>query len=380
MGFDFNEQFESGVKIKVIGVGGGGGNAINRMVNSGIRGVEFVAMNTDGMALKASVASTKLLIGENITKRFGAGANPEIGRKSAEESIDAIRSVIEGADMIFITAGMGGGTGTGAAPVVARIARELGILTIGIVTKPFSFEGKRRMIQALAGITELEEYVDSLIVIPNERLMQFSNEKITLANAFEKADDVLRHGVESVSKLINEPGFINLDFADVKSVMQNAGLAHMGVGVARGEDKARIAAEAAIASPLLETSISGATGILINITVAPDVALEDATYASKCITEDIDDNANIIWGASFDPELEDEVHVTIIATGFKSKESSDSVTVSAKPQETASTPIDVISETKEDDMPVIPNTQATDPDDDDDDDDFMKILRSRRNI
>ncbi len=310
---------ECGVNIKVIGVGGGGNNAVNRMILNNIRGVEFVSVNTDRQALRKSEAPSQLVIGEKVTRGFGAGANPQIGARAAEESIDDIRAILEGTDMVFITAGMGGGTGTGAAPVVARAAREMDILTVGIVTKPFAFEGKRRMEQAEAGIAELAQYVDSLIVIPNERLKQVSNQKISLSNAFIIADDVLRHGVQSISDLINVTGVINLDFADITSVMANAGYAHMGVGAATGKDKAEQAAKEAISSPLLETSIKGAKGILMNIYVSPDVALEDAELASTIIAQEANPEANIIWGVTFDNELDDEMRITIVATGFEKK-------------------------------------------------------------
>ena len=287
--------------------------------NTNIRGVEFIAINTDRQALRRSDASVQLVIGEKVTKGFGAGANPVIGARSAEESVDDIKSLLQGADMCFITAGMGGGTGTGAAPVVARIARELDILTVGIVTKPFAFEGTRRMNQAEDGIAALSSYVDALVVIPNERLKQVSDTRITLANAFQEADDVLRRGVQSISELINVSAFINLDFADVTSVMKNAGYAHMGVGNATGKDKAELAARAAISSPLLETSIKGASGVLISITASPDVGLEDVDVASTMIAAEANPDANVIWGVAFDPELEDEMRITIIATGFEKK-------------------------------------------------------------
>ncbi len=317
--FEHDDNLECGVNIKVIGVGGGGNNAVNRMIVTNIRGVEFVTVNTDRQALRKSEAPNQLVIGEKITRGFGAGANPQIGARAAEESIDDIRSILEGTDMVFITAGMGGGTGTGAAPVVARAAREMDILTVGIVTKPFAFEGKKRYDQAEAGIAELAQYVDSLIVIPNERLKQVSNSKLTLSNAFGIADDVLRRGVQSISGLINIPGFINLDFADVTSVMANAGYAHMGVGAATGKDKAEEAAKEAISSPLLETSIKGAKGILISISVSPDVGLEEVDLASTLIAQEANPEANIIWGVAFDNELEDEMRITIIATGFEKK-------------------------------------------------------------
>ena len=310
------EDQQSFASIKVIGCGGAGNNAINRMVDAGLKGVEFIAVNTDRQALAMSKASTTIQIGEKLTKGLGAGGNPEIGQRSVDETQDDIAQALRGSDMVFITAGMGGGTGTGAAPVVARVAREMGILTVGIVTKPFAFEGKRRMDQAELGISALSEFVDSLVIIPNERLKQVSESRITLLNAFEISDDVLRHGVQSISELINVPGFVNLDFADVTAVMKDAGYAHMGVGEGTGKDKAEIAAKAAISSPLLETSISGANGILINITASPDIGLEDIDLASTMITNEASDNATVIWGASFDPELEDKMKITIIATGF----------------------------------------------------------------
>ena len=318
MTFEHDDTYESGVNIKVIGVGGGGNNAVNRMMTSNSKGVEFVSINTDRQALRHSDASTQLVIGEKLTNGFGAGANPQIGSRAAEESIEEIKEILEGTDMVFITAGMGGGTGTGAAPVVARVAHEMDILTIGIVTKPFAFEGKRRMDQAVSGIAELSQYVDSLVVIPNERLTQVTDTRITLQNAFEVADGVLARGTQSISDLINVSGFINLDFADVSSVMKNAGHAHMGVGSATGKDKAELAAKTAISSPLLESSISGAHGILISITVSPDVGLEDVDVASSLIAAEAAPDANVIWGVNFDNELEDEMRITIIATGFAS--------------------------------------------------------------
>ena len=317
MAFEQPNNSTCGVRIKVIGVGGGGGNAVNRMISSDIRGVEFVTVNTDIQALITSSASQKLIIGEKVTRGFGAGANPENGKRSAEESIEEIKKMLEDTDMVFITTGMGGGTGTGATPVIAQAAHEMGILTVGIVTKPFNFEGRRRMIQAEEGIKNLKQFVDSLIIIPNERLKQVSDTRITMTNAFEVADDVLRRGVQSVSDLINVPGYINLDFADVTSVMKNAGYAHMGVGSAQGTDKAQLAAMAAISSPLLETSIAGATGILLNVTGDPNLTLEDVDIACAMVADEAHPEANIIFGASFDPTLEDEMRITIIATGFE---------------------------------------------------------------
>ena len=302
--------------IKVVGVGGGGGNAVNRIASAGVRSVELVCMNTDKQALQRSQASVKVQLGEKLTGGRGAGSKPEVGGKAAEESREAITNVLKDADMVFITAGMGGGTGTGAAPQVAKIAKELGALTVGIVTKPFAFEGRRRMEQAEKGIAALREHVDSLVVIPNERLKLVSDERITLANAFIAADDVLRQGVQSISDLIQLPGIVNLDFEDVKSVMADAGYAHMGVGHASGKDKAQQAAMAAVTSPLLETKISGAKGVIINITSSPDIALDEIDTASQIVTERAHEDANIIWGATFDENMEDEMTVTVIATGF----------------------------------------------------------------
>ena len=317
------EMDENVTTIKVIGVGGGGGNAVNRMVSDGLQGVEFIAMNTDQQALAKNHAATKVQLGSKLTKGRGAGADPEIGQRAAEESKDEIANALKGSQMVFITAGMGGGTGTGAAPVVAEVAHDLGILTVGIVTKPFSFEGKRKMGLAEQGIANLLMHVDSLIVIPNERLKMISQEKITLMNAFQAADNVLRQGVESISALINVPAFINLDFADVRSIMKDAGYAHMGVGSAKGAGKAENAAKAAISSPLLETSIAGAHGVIINITSSPDIGLEDVETAAGLITQSAHPDANIIWGTAFDENLSDEMRVTVVATGFDNKSASD---------------------------------------------------------
>ncbi len=340
MEFDFEQVYDSGINIKVIGIGGGGNNAVNRMISTNIRGVEFIAVNTDSQVLDTSCASKKLVIGDKITRGKGAGANPEVGKRSAEESIEDIKAILAGADMAFITAGMGGGTGTGAAPVVAKCAKEMGILTVGIVTKPFSFEGRKRYIQAEAGINELTKYVDSLIVIPNERLKQVEDTHITLANAFEIADDVLRRGVQSVSELINVPGFINLDFADVTTIMKNAGHAHMGVGSAKGSDKAQLAAMAAISSPLLETSIAGATGVLVSITASEDIQLEEVETASRMIYEEAHPDATIIWGAAFAPDLQDEIRVTIIATGFIDNNGNKNADFAVKNQANDATVVD----------------------------------------
>ena len=315
MAFGLDMGPESVVNIKVIGVGGGGNTVVNRMVKTGTQGVEFIAVNTDKQALLTSSASVKIQIGEKLTGGKGAGADPEVGRKAAEESRKQISEVLEGTDMVFVTAGMGGGTGTGAAPIVADVAKEMGVLTVAVVTKPFHFERARRMRQAEAGIAELRDKVDSLVIIPNERLKLASDQKITLANAFEIADDVLMQAVKSISDLINVPGMVNLDFADVSSIMKNAGRAHMGVGRAAGKNKAEEAARMAVSSPLLETAISGATGVLINVTGAMDIGLEEVEIAANLVGEAAQTD-NVIFGTTFDESLEDEIRVTVIATGF----------------------------------------------------------------
>ena len=315
MAFEIDNQYQDIANIKVIGVGGGGGNAVDRMAKVGISGVELIAVNTDKQALARSLAKP-IPIGEKVTSGRGAGAKPEVGQKSAEESRDSIVEALDDAQMVFITAGMGGGTGTGAAPIIAEIAKGKGILTVGIVTKPFAFEGSHRMKQAEAGIAELAQHVDSLIVIPNERLKYVSDQKITFTNAFGIADDVLRQGVNSVTDLITMPAFINLDFADVTAVMKDAGHAHMGIGRASGKDKAEQAANAAISSPLLETTISGAKGVIISITASPDITLEDVDTAAGIVRAQADEDANIIFGVAFDEKLDDEMIVTVIATGF----------------------------------------------------------------
>ena len=307
---------ENVVTIKVVGIGGAGNNVVNRMVKDGTQGVEFIAVNTDRQALSVSNADQKIQIGEKITRGQGAGSDPEIGKRAAEESRNAISEALEGTDMVFITAGMGGGTGTGAAPTVADIARDAGTLTVGVVTKPFKFEGKRRMDQANAGIKELLGKVDSLLIIPNDRLKYATDQKVTLANAFEIADDVLRQAVTSISDLIKNTGFINLDFADVTCIMKDAGYAHMGVGRAAGKGRAEEAARLAVASPLMETSIDGARGVLINITGSSDMGLEDVEAAADLVQEAAHPDANIIFGASFDESMQDEIRVTVIATGF----------------------------------------------------------------
>ena len=320
MAFGFETGPENVVSIKVVGVGGGGNNVVNRMVRSGVKGVDFIAVNTDKQALNTSSAGYKLQIGEKLTHGQGAGANPEVGQKAAEESRTQLSKALEDTDMVFITAGMGGGTGTGAAPIVADIAKELGILTVGVVTKPFRFEGMRRMKQAEGGIAELRNKVDSLVIIPNERLKLATDQKITMVNAFEIADDVLQQAVQSISDLIKNTGFINLDFADVSAVMKDAGRAHMGVGRAAGKNKAEEAARMAISSPLLETSINGAKGVLINVTGSMDIGLEEVEQAATLVQQAVHPDALTIFGATFDEELDDEIRVTVIATGFESND------------------------------------------------------------
>ncbi len=309
------------VKIKVIGVGGAGNNVINRMISSGVSGVDFVVVNTDKQDLNKSVCKNKIQIGEKLTNGMGAGSKPEIGQKSAEESRATIAKILEGTDMVFITAGMGGGTGTGAAPIVADLAHEAGILTVGVVTKPFKFEGANRMRQAEAGIAALHDKVDSLVVIPNDRLKYVTDQKITFANAFGIADDVLKQAVTSISELVgySDRVIINLDFADVSAVMKDAGRAHMGVGTASGREKAEQAALAAISSPLLETAITGATGVLVNVTGSSELTLDDVETAAGIVQENANPDANIIFGATSSDDFEDEMRVTVIATGFEQK-------------------------------------------------------------
>lgn len=393
MNFYMDSDCERDTVIKVVGVGGGGGNAVNRMVLSGMRGVEFISLNTDYGALSLSHATYKLNIGARLTKGQGAGGKAEVGQRAAEESREEIASLLKGTDMVFITAGMGGGTGTGAAPIVAEIAHDLGILTIGVVTKPFLFEGRRRMESAEMGITALREHVDALLIIPNERLRQLSTEKITLQNAFLSADEVLKQGVQSISELISVVGVVNLDFEDVKSVMKDAGNAHMGVGRASGKDKARLAAESAIASPLLETSINGAKGVIVNFTTSPDIALDEVVAASDMISAAAHPDVNLIWGVSFDENLQDEMVITVIATGFDrdsafslpqytfKSEPSPRAKAAVPEKETvpprapapeAPSPRDILTA---DPKSVAASVQTMlDDDDDDDSDPFMQIL------
>ncbi|MCQ2551006.1 MAG: cell division protein FtsZ [Clostridia bacterium] len=309
-------QDQSSAVIKVVGVGGGGCNAVNRMIDAGLGGVQFIAVNTDMQALNRCKADNKIQIGEKLTRGLGAGGNPQVGQQSAEETIELINQCLEGTDMVFITAGMGGGTGTGAAPIIARAAKEMGILTVGVVTKPFSFEGRKRMNQAELGITYLKKYVDSLVVVPNDKLLTNCEKSTTMLDAFNMADDVLRQGVQGISDLISDVALINVDFADVKSVMTDRGIAHMGVGYGTGEDRAKMAVNAAIDSPLLETRIDGAKAILLYIAGGLDLGMLEASEISQLVREQADDDAIIIFGAAIDESMNDKVAVTVIATGF----------------------------------------------------------------
>lgn len=364
MAFELELESEYVPRIKVIGVGGGGGNAVNRMVAMEVKNVEFIAINTDEHVLRLSKASQKIQIGEKLTKGKGAGSMPHIGKEAAEESKDEIAALLKDTDMVFVTAGMGGGTGTGAAPVVAKIAKDMGILTVGVVTKPFAFEGKRRMTQAEQGIAELSACVDSLIIVPNERLKYVSDSNITLKNAFDIADDVLRQGVQSISDLILLPGLVNLDFADVTSVMKDAGYALMGIGSASGKDKAAEAAMLAISSPLLETSIDGAMGVIVNITASADVTLDDIDVASTMIKDKVSEDANIIWGSVIDEKMDDTISVTVIATGFNADEQV------AKKKLTAENNNSVFTPEKTESRPATNTKDKTD----DEDDTFYDIM------
>ncbi|SES73241.1 cell division protein FtsZ [Anaerobranca gottschalkii] len=314
--FEFDFDMEQFAHIKVIGVGGGGSNAVNRMISSGLKGVDFIVANTDAQALHNSQADVKIQLGDKITKGLGAGANPEIGRQSAEETREEIAKALKGADMVFVTAGMGGGTGTGAAPIIAEIAKEQGALTVGVVTKPFSFEGRKRQGFAEKGIENLKEKVDTLIVIPNDRLLQVTDKNVTMLEAFKIADDVLLQGVKGISDLIAVPGLINLDFADVKTIMKETGSALMGIGIASGENRASVAANQAVSSPLLETSINGAKGVLLNISGGTNLGLHEVQEAAAVVEKYVDADANIIFGAVIDESMGDEIKVTVIATGF----------------------------------------------------------------
>ena len=314
---DTRNQGETFARIKVIGVGGGGTNAVNRMIEEGIQGVEFIAVNTDAQALLLSKAQTRVRIGDKLTRGLGAGGNPEIGRKSAEESADDLYNVLKGSDMVFITAGLGGGTGTGAAPIVAQVARDVGALTIGVVTRPFTFEGNKRMASAEEGMTNLKEHADTLIVIPNDRLLQIVDKRVGLQDSFKIADDVLRQGIQGISELITIPGLINLDFADVRTIMSEGGAALMAVGKASGDDRARLAASDAISSKLLDITIDGARGVLFNVTGGPSLTLYEVNQAAALIRETSHPDVNMIFGAVVDPDMGDEIRITVIATGFE---------------------------------------------------------------
>ena len=335
--FIYEDAFEPDVNIKVIGVGGGGGNALNCMVASGVQDIEYIAINTDAKALNNSKATTRIQIGAKLTKGRGAGNKPAIGQQSAEENKEEIEAALKGADMVFITAGMGGGTGTGAAPVVAKIAQEAGILTVAVVTKPFAFEREQKMAQAEKGIMELKKYVDSLIVIPNEKLLEGMDKPLTMRESFALADDILKTGVKSISDLIVEEGYINLDFADVSTIMKGAGYAHLAIGHGSGKDKAKEAANAVIASPLLETSIAGAKRLLINITMSEDILSSDVDNATKMITDKAADNVEFIFGTAFKEDMQDEMTITVIAAGFD-EETDDSEEAEEPAAEEAAAP------------------------------------------
>jgi cell division protein FtsZ len=319
--FEMDMNIDQVARIKVVGVGGGGNNAVNRMIEDGVQGVEFIAVNTDAQALNLSKAEIKMQIGTNLTRGLGAGANPEIGRKAVEESQKQLEELLKGADMVFVTAGMGGGTGTGAAPAIAQMAKKLGSLTIGVVTRPFSFEGKKRAVNAEKGIELMKEAVDTLIIVPNDRLLQIVDKKTPMVQAFREADNVIRQGVQGISDLIAVPGLINLDFADVKTIMSNQGTALMGIGVAKGEDRAIEAAKKAISSPLLETSIDGAQGVLMNITGSSNISLFEVQEAADIVASNTDQELNMIFGSIINESLADEIMITVIATGFDHKES-----------------------------------------------------------
>ncbi len=351
--FDFDIDVEEFAKIKVIGVGGGGNNAVNRMIDSGVRGIDFIAMNTDRQALFSSKAEVKLQLGEKLTRGLGAGANPEIGAKAADENRNEILEALKGADMIFITAGMGGGTGTGGAPVVAELAKELGVLTVGVVTKPFTFEGPKRLKQAEQGVNNLKMHVDTLVTIPNDRLLQIADKKTTMVEAFEMADEVLKQGIQGISDLIAVPNLINLDFADVKTIMSDKGIAHMGIGTSSGDNRATEAAKQAVRSPLLETSIEGANSVLLNITGGSDLGIFEVNEAADLIRSSVDKDANIIFGAGIDDSLEDEIKITVIATGFEMKSAPDikeEIVDDKKDREDG--PSDTIEESEEDELDV----------------------------
>ncbi|MDM5326415.1 cell division protein FtsZ [Neobacillus sp. CF12] len=336
--WDFEMDIDQVARIKVIGVGGGGNNAVNRMIEDGVQGVEFIAVNTDAQALKLSKAEIKMQIGATLTRGLGAGANPEVGRNAVEESRKQIQEVLKGADMVFVTAGMGGGTGTGAAPAIAQISRELGALTIGVVTRPFGFEGRKRSTNAAAGIDLMREAVDTLIIVPNDRLLQIVDKKTPMIQAFREADNVLRQGVQGISDLIAVPGLINLDFADVKTIMSNQGTALMGIGLAKGKDRAVEAAKKAISSPLLETSIDGAQGVLMNITGGSNLSLYEVQEAADIVSSAADKELNMIFGSIINEDFKDEIMITVIATGFSETELSSRKNTAAPTREINSRP------------------------------------------
>jgi cell division protein FtsZ len=336
--WDFEMDIDQVARIKVIGVGGGGNNAVNRMIEDGVQGVEFIAVNTDAQALKLSKAEIKMQIGATLTRGLGAGANPEVGRNAVEESRKQIQEVLKGADMVFVTAGMGGGTGTGAAPAIAQISRELGALTIGVVTRPFGFEGRKRATNAAAGIDLMREAVDTLIIVPNDRLLQIVDKKTPMIQAFREADNVLRQGVQGISDLIAVPGLINLDFADVKTIMSNQGTALMGIGLAKGKDRAIEAAKKAISSPLLETSIDGAQGVLMNITGGSNLSLYEVQEAADIVSSAADKELNMIFGSIINEDFKDEIMITVIATGFSETELSSRKSTAAPTRDTNSRP------------------------------------------
>ena len=382
MAFEVEKNPNSGLPvIKVIGVGGGGGNAVNRMIKMDVKNVEFIAINTDEHVLRYSQAQEKIQIGEKATRGKGAGSMPSVGQAAAEENREEIAALLKDTDMVFITAGMGGGTGTGAAPIVANIAKDMGILTVAVVTKPFAFEGKKRMAQAEQGIAELSACVDSLIIVPNERLKHVSDQTITLQNAFLIADDVLRQGVQSISDLIVVPGLVNLDFADVSAIMRDAGYAHMGIGKATGKDKSVVAADMAISSALLETSIDGATGVIINITASPDITLDDIDAASTMVQQKAAPDANIIWGAVIDEDMKDEISVTVIATGCGGNNDNSGAFPTSAPTAASTTPAttsvaapDPLAEP----TPAAPKVEVDSTDDDDSFYDIMSIFNSKK--
>ncbi|KQL58159.1 MULTISPECIES: cell division protein FtsZ [Bacillaceae] len=367
--FDFEMDMEQLAQIKVIGCGGGGSNAVNRMIENGLQGVEFIAVNTDAQALHLSKAEKKLQLGGKLTRGLGAGANPDIGKKAAEESREQLEEVLDGADMVFITAGMGGGTGTGAAPVIAEVAKEIGALTVGVVTRPFTFEGRKRQNQALSGIVALKEKVDTLIVIPNDRLLEIVDKNTPMLEAFREADNVLRQGVQGISDLIATPGLINLDFADVKTVMSEKGSALMGIGVATGENRAAEAAKKAISSPLLETSVDGAQGVLMNITGGTNLSLYEVHEAAEIVSEACDEEVNMIFGSVINENLKDEIVVTVIATGFEEAERKPQSRPSAQ-KPTSSKPVESKS---------VDSKQKANSEEQTDTLDIPTFLRNRRN-